>query len=155
MTATTSWRRLAVRAAALVAVGVYAWLGSGTKPFTTGADVTTAVGFAAMCAVMVDTLRRRHRASTNQKVGAVGKADGRLVGWLIAISIFAVWEIAMYFAGFSGNRARFPTLSSLYDSAVRWRAAKAIFLVVWLWLGWGFFGRQSDQSLRLSSEEDR
>ncbi|HZE15792.1 MAG TPA: hypothetical protein VE197_08800, partial [Mycobacterium sp.] len=97
--------------------------------------------FAIFGALMVVTLRRRRSASRSGSQATAQRRRGELWPWIAAISVLAVWEIATYFAGFGGHRQSFPTVSSLYDEAARWRGAKAAAYFLWLALGWGLVRR--------------
>lgn len=121
-------------AAGAVAAGVgYSYLAAGTTPFTTDADVVTGVPFAAVGAVLVAGLVRRRPSAP-----AVRK---RLWPWMAALGALTLWELASYAAGFPFGRHAFPTLSSLYDSAVRVRGLKTLCFAGWLALGFGLVWR--------------
>lgn len=121
-------RNQLVVAGAVVAGAGYSYLAAGTTPFTTDADVVTAVPFAVVGAVLVVGLRRRQGAAP---------AAARLWPWVAALGAVAAWELVTYAAGFPFGRHAFPTLSSLYDQAVRVRATKALCFAAWLALGFG------------------
>jgi hypothetical protein len=112
-----------------VAGAGYSYLAAGTTPFTAGADLVTAVPFAAVGAVLVAGLVRRRPS--------VAAARRRLWPWAAVLGALALWEVATYAAGVSLGRHAFPTLSSLYDEAVRVRSAKALCFAAWLALGFG------------------
>jgi hypothetical protein len=133
----------------LAAAAGYSYVAAGTTPFTMGADLVTAVPFAFAGALVARTLvRRRSALGTEVRPGGPAAssedpAHGRrhLGAWVIAIGFFVALELASYFAGFGHSRHAFPTLSSLYDSAAQWRAAKAVLFFSWLALGWGLLRR--------------
>ena len=116
----------------LVGGAAYAWLAAGTRPFTTGADVVTALPLVALVVVVVVQLL------TGRPARMVGARDDRspaggAVPWLLLIAAAVAWELA---ALFGSPRSAHPTVSSIYDSVARWQAAKAAILFGWLALGW-------------------
>ena len=120
----------------VAAVGGYSYVASGTRPFSTGADVVTVIVFGVGVVLLARALVRRHRRT------AVGE-NKRLVFWPwgLALAVLFCWELATYFAGFSGARHAYPTLSSLTDIAFRHREAKAGVFALWVALGWGLVRR--------------
>jgi len=136
--------------ALLVAAALYAWLVAGTTPFTTTADVVTAIPLGAL--VVVAALQRLAGAGATG-AGATGAGAprpwdrspvrdagpdgptgaGPVLPWLVLIAAAVALELFNYF---SGTRYAHPTLSSMYDSAARWRAVKAAVVLGWLALGW-------------------
>ncbi|HAM00831.1 MAG TPA: hypothetical protein DCQ30_01165 [Acidimicrobiaceae bacterium] len=118
-----------VAAGAVIAGGGYCYLAAGTSPFTTEADVVTAVPMAAGGAALVAGLVRRGAAEPG--------ARARLWPWVAALGALALWELATYAAGFPFGRHAFPTVSSLYDEAARLRGLKALCFALWLALGFG------------------
>jgi hypothetical protein len=144
-----------VRLALLVATGgVYSWWLSSTSPFTSTAEVAVAVGFGLM-AVVAGTAFFGRRPGTDQADRSPGSTrdastpshDRSAAGaWLLALSLVAVVELVTYFAGWSGNRHDFPTISSLYDTAAQSPALKAAVVFAWLALGWALFHREPGAS---------
>jgi len=130
-----AWR-VAGAGAALLLVAGYCAAASGTRPFSTGADVATAVPYAVVGAVMVRTLWRR---PARRRSGAVPWRTLR--PWLAALGVCCMWELVTYVAGSGGDRHGWPTASSLLDLADRTRAAKAVVFAAWLALGWGLVRR--------------
>lgn len=142
----------------LACSGAYAWWVGTTTPFTTQADVTVAVGFAAMALVAGRSWPRSTTPSA-AKSADVGIAQGggagggmpqgesaglgvrRWAPWLVAIGLVVALELGTYFAGFSGGRHAFPTLSSLSDTVERSTGGQAVLAWLWLVLGWGLFHR--------------
>jgi hypothetical protein len=105
-----------------------------TTPFTTGADVVTALSFVAMGAVAARTLagrRAQPRAVARPRLGRAWVAWGAVV---------AALELGTYLAGRSVGRHAYPTLSSLVDDATRTAGPKVLVALAWLALGWGLFG---------------
>lgn len=131
--------RTIVFGVAACGAAAYSWVGAGTHPFSLGADLVTAVpiGVGAAAATRFWAKRRAGRAAGG---GSERLGTGSLAPWWVVLVLAICWELAMYFLGFSGHRSQYPTLSSLYDSATRWRAAKTGLFFVWLALGWGLFG---------------
>jgi hypothetical protein len=142
----------AVRLSALVGVGaVYSWWLASTTPFTWTADGVVAVGFGLMAVVAGNKLvRPRPRAADpdTRSTGSAGRAgaDGGpsppTRAWVLALAFVVAVELFTYVAGWSGNRHDFPTISSLYDTAAGYRAAKAAIVFAWVALGWALFHRQ-------------
>jgi hypothetical protein len=126
--------RLARVATAILIGAIYSWAVSATRPFTTAANVTVAIGFVIIGVVMAGCLRRRARSGQAARVGS-----GRGWAWAVTIGVLAVVELSSYFAGFGASRSTFPTLSYLYDEASRDQAVKALFVFLWMAMGWGLF----------------
>jgi hypothetical protein len=111
-----------------VAVGLSAWA-SVTVPFTSGADAVTAVGFG-LVATEVAIGWRRPAPGTGWLPG--DRARPRWWPWLALGAALVALELVSFFLG---PRVDHPTVSSLYDSATRWRAVKAACFFGWLCLG--------------------
>lgn len=118
-----------------IAIGlalIYAWFAARTTPFTTGANVMTALPLllAALGAVWLGHVSRSQR-----KVGpSRPRPPGRnLWPWWVSIGLVGAWELFCYF---QLPRFAHPTFSSLYDSASRWQPLKAALFFGWLALGW-------------------
>jgi hypothetical protein len=143
----------AARPGVLVATGiVYSWWLSSTTPFTSAADAGVAAGFAVMAVAAGITLLRR-RSGVNRPIAAFGSPANTTAvarerpairAWVVALSYVLVVELLSYFAGLSGNRHDFPTISSLYDTAAESQAAKAAVVFAWMALGWGLFHPEPD-----------
>jgi hypothetical protein len=134
--------------AALVAVGAaYSGWVSSTTPFTSPADVAVAAGFLMMAFPAGAALLRGGRPSGTAGSGAADHAPPSapdrpvVMAWTFALLFLLAVELVAYFAGWSGNRREFPTVSSLYDAAAATTAAKAAIVFVWMALGWGLFHR--------------
>ena len=67
--------------------------------------------------------------------------ERRYLPWVLVVGAFCVWELVTYVAGLSGARHAYPTISSLLDTAFRWRGAKAAVFVAWAGVGWGLVRR--------------
>jgi hypothetical protein len=117
------WSVLGVLAAA-------AWSGvvSATTPFTTAADVVVALPIGLMALVVAVQLTRSRRPPSERRW-----RSGEWLPWLVALVVLAAWELCSYFLA---PRSAHPTLSSLYDTAARWQAAKAAVCFAWLVVGW-------------------
>lgn len=85
--------------------------------------------------------RSRPLRSPRRFGGAPAGGRPTVVAWLAVAALIVALELVTLFAGASGARHAFPTVSSLYDAAARARAAKALLAVVWLGLGWSLFRR--------------
>jgi hypothetical protein len=128
-------RRILAVTTVVLAVAAYCYLAAGTRPFTTGADVATAVPYAVLAALLVRTLLRR---PTGRAV--VAASWRQLRPWALALAVCGAWELVTYVAGL-GDRHGFPTVSSLLDRADGSRPAKAAVFAAWLGLGWGLVRR--------------
>ena len=107
-----------------------------TTPFTTAADVAVACGFAGMTVVAARALWRRF----HEKDRLVAEGSGRLWHWWPAAAVLVGYECLTYVLGQS-DRWRWPTISSLYDSAATSHGAKAAFVLLWMALGFFLFRR--------------
>ena len=119
----------------LVAVGLaFAWVLGGTMPFTTSANVLTALPIVgvAVAAVVLAVRRTPDRASTSlTDPSSGGPARGWWV-WVLVFGLLVTWELVMLFGM---PRSSHPTLSSLEVSITRWHATKALVAAAWLALG--------------------
>jgi hypothetical protein len=123
---------------------IYSWLAAATTPFTTSADVFTAIPIAAIAVLAL--LRWRVLATPGGPVTGGGsntvcdsvderEKSGHGGGWWawgVLIGVFVGWEL---FALFSGPRTAHPTASSIFNLLTRWHAAKAVAFFLWLGLG--------------------
>ena len=112
------------------AAGLSAWA-SVTVPFTSGADAATATGLGL---VTIEVAVRWRRPATAPGAGGplADRARPRWWPWLALGAALVAFELVSFFLG---PRVDHPTLSSLYDSATRWRAVKAACFFGWLCLG--------------------
>lgn len=119
-----------------------------STPFTTGAEIATAVAFAAMAVVAVATARRR-AVWSDSAPGPTPRPDpapepaprpraGRV--WAVWAGLVVALELSTYLAGISGGRQDYPTLSSLIDEVTRSDWTRGLLALAWLALGWGLFG---------------
>lgn len=99
--------------------------------------MVTAGAFGVVGALATRTVALRRRRGS---AGRVQRQQG-MQWWAATLVALALLELATYFAGASSDRRAVPTLSSLYDNAVHWRAAKTVFFAIWLALGWGLVRR--------------
>ena len=124
-------RRATTAAGVTVAVGLSAWA-AVTAPFTAGADAVTAVAIG-LVTIEVAAHWRRPAPVPDLRDRARGAAIGpRWWPWLALGAALVAWELVCFFLG---PRVDHPTVSSLYDSATRWRAVKAACFLGWLCLG--------------------
>ncbi|MGO9457886.1 MAG: hypothetical protein ACLP62_12720 [Acidimicrobiales bacterium] len=119
---------------ALVAGAVaYAGLLASTTPFTLEADAVTAVALAAAVAVLLVRLTRGRTLPAGAAAADVSPGGASALPWVVLVAVVAVWELYCFFGG---PRPAHPTLSTVYDLAARWPAAKAVVVLAWLALGW-------------------
>lgn len=130
--------RTTARIVVLVPMAAYAWFASATRPFTTAADVTTAVPLVALAVVYVLQLVRPDGRPWERLPADQPPAGGAAAPWIALAVVLAASEGASFFAG---PRSSHPTLSSLSDTVFRWHAAKAAAYGCWLWLSWYFVRR--------------
>ena len=122
------------RRATLIAVAIaYAALLASTTPFTTEADVVTAVALVAGTVVVALGLARSRSVPVAPAVVGDSVEHGSALAWLVLLAVVTGWELYSFFGG---PRPLHPTLSTLYDLASRWPVAKAAIVLVWLGLGW-------------------
>lgn len=128
--------------AALAALGAYAWWGSGAAPFRPLAYIV--VGLPAAGALWVVLCRGEGReAAPGASVRPSGTWARRGVAsppWtvrlvaLLPLAGLAAIGIALEALGLAhgGRAVAFPTLSDVADEAIRFHAARAILLALWL-----------------------
>jgi hypothetical protein len=122
-------RHLATAVVGLVAaIGLSAWA-AATDPFTSAADAVSAIGIG-LVAIEVAVRWRRPALVTGADQDRAARA--RWWPWLALAGALLALELVSFY---SGPRVDHPTISSLYDSATRWRAVKAAFFLGWLCLG--------------------
>jgi NADH:ubiquinone oxidoreductase subunit 6 (subunit J) len=121
-----------VLAVAVVAL-VYAWFLAGTTPFTTSADILTALPIVVVAVAAVVLARRRSLA------GATLASEHRPAEttrgwwvWALLLGLVVAWELVMLFGM---PRSSHPTLSSVEVSITRWQSTKALVAAAWLALG--------------------
>jgi hypothetical protein len=133
---TTLGRRWTVVAAALGLA--YALLASFTRPFTSAADVVTAVPLALAVVVTVRSTSgagrrpKEIRPAGGETPGALHSPRAGFV-WLVPVLAAAGWELFCYV---NLPRASHPTLSSLLDTLDATRPGKVVGFASWLVLGW-------------------
>jgi hypothetical protein len=110
-------------AAALLGAS-YAGYASGTTPFTWTANFMVAVPIVLVLAGLA--VRWRRWATVPRAV-----PEGWWP-WAAVLGAVLLWELVNYLAV---PRSTHPTLSSLSDRAMQWRAAKAALILCWLWIG--------------------
>jgi hypothetical protein len=122
------WPLVACLAGGAVA---YSSIAAGTTPFTVQADFVTALPLGVAVVLAVWSVRKcRRRGST------AGARIGRLWPWAALVVGVATLELIAYVLGFGGQRAAYPTLSSLYDQVANVPAVKAFAFLGWMALGW-------------------
>lgn len=118
----------------IVVALVYAWILAGTTPFTTSADILTAVPIVGVGIGAVVVARRRSPAGATTLVSG-GRSGQHTRGWWVwalVLGLLVAWELVMLFGM---PRSSHPTLSSLEVSITRWHATKALVAAAWLALG--------------------
>ncbi len=111
----------------------YAGLLASTTPFTPEADAVTAVALAAAAAVLLVRLTRSRTLPAGAAAVDESPEGASALPWVVLLAVVAGWELYCFFGG---PRPAHPTLSTVYDLAARWPAAKAAIVLAWLALGW-------------------
>jgi hypothetical protein len=129
---TTEWNhhRATTTAGIAVAIGLSVWA-AFTTPFTTSADTVTAIGLGL---VTIEVAARWRRPVMVHVASAPGRGHPGLRWWPWAAlgAALLAFELLNLFLG---PRIDHPTVSSLYDSATRWRPVIAACFFGWLCLG--------------------
>jgi hypothetical protein len=125
--------------AALVAIAIAYCLGAATTtPFTTAADVITAVPIVVLATSVVarwplrTAVVRLARPKGAPTPAAAAGHPYRL--WVLLFAVLAAWEVFNYVV--RGSRADHPTFSSITDAIDRFYVLKALLFAAWLALGW-------------------
>jgi len=133
LAAAVSHGPVATIAGLLLAAAFAAWA-SGTKPFTTPADIAVSIPSAVFMAALVLERRWPDRGPWQRLPVARPESDGGGVLWLAVIVVLVGAELASYFH--SGPRADYPTVSSGLTALFAHRDAKAAGFFLWLAIGW-------------------
>ena len=133
MTAATrqGLERPAARAVGIVVLAGYAlWL-AATTPFSSPANILTAI---AIVAVVVMTIIRWPARPTRVMIPEEDRPRHPYLGWVVLLALVVAWELVMYLV--RGSRSAHPTLSSMADAFDRYNyGLKAVACFAWLWLG--------------------
>jgi hypothetical protein len=118
-----------------LAIGVaalYSWFAALSTPFTSRANVMTALPLivALLATVLFGHVLRPRGTSERLASRPTGR---RLWPWWAGLGVVGAWELFCYF---ELPRFEHPTFSSLYDSASRSQPLKAVLFFGWLALGW-------------------
>jgi hypothetical protein len=126
--------RLRLIALAVCGCGLAVWV-SFTKPFSSAADLVTAVPLAAMLVVQILLVLQPKRRSGADLPPRRVVAFSKCLVW-ITLSVFVVaFELYNYL---SAPRSAHPTLSSLSDELSGHHLGKTLLFLAWLALGWLF-----------------
>jgi hypothetical protein len=119
------------RAAGIVVLAGYAlWL-AATTPFSSPADILTAI---AIVAVVVTAIIRWPARPTRVMIPEENRPRHPYLGWVVLVGLIVAWELVMYLV--RGSRSAHPTLSSMADAFDRYNyGLKAVAAFAWLWLG--------------------
>jgi type II secretory pathway pseudopilin PulG len=138
----------------LVLLGLLlAGLAATSRPFTNAADAETAAGFVLVlgpAALEWRRLRSRGPDPASQ-VPPPARASlppapaqperqpsARSWPWLTLLASAGALELATYFAGFDGQRAQFPTISSFETALDTQPVLRGLLFLAWLALGASF-----------------
>jgi hypothetical protein len=121
-----------LRGGAIALTAAYALVAASTTPFSTAADVVTALPILALVvAAVVRWPLHSAPAPLVAEPGARFHHPYRAWVWLLVVVV--AWEFYEYLA--RGSRASHPTLSSMTDALDRHYLLKAAIFFGWLWLG--------------------
>ena len=120
--------------AVLLAVGIGYSLGAAaTTPFTTAANVITALPIVVLAVAVV--VRWPRRTGVVRRPRPEPAATGHPYRpWVVLFAVLAVWEVFNYVV--RGSRADHPTYSSITDAIDRYYVFKVVLFAAWLALGW-------------------
>jgi hypothetical protein len=104
----------------------YSLVAATTTPFTTGADIVTALPMVVMAALLVARWPR-HTLSMQLRPAESGHPYR---SWLILVVAVALWELFNYVV--HGARADHPTFSSMTTAVNRYYLLKALLFLAWL-----------------------
>ena len=128
-------KRLLLALGLLSACGLAA-LGSFQHPFTSGANLVTALAlFVGLIAQFVCRLVDRARRKSANYTLTAGPSDRGLrtqVPWIVLAMAFTAFELLEYV---SEPRRAHPTFSSLTDELTSSQAGRAVLFLAWLALG--------------------
>ncbi len=137
--------------AALVLLGLLlAGLAATSRPFTDAADAETAAGFVLVLGpAALEWQRQRTRGADAADPGPPARVTSapaqpdcrppaRSWPWLTLFALAGALELATYFAGFDGQRAQFPTISSFETALDAHPVLRALLFLGWLALGASF-----------------
>ena len=110
----------------IVAIGVYAWVAAGLRPFTIGEEV-----MVTLPALLVFAGACWPRRATGTP-GATRSSRGSIFVWLGLVGLAFAWEL---FAYFSSPREQHPTLSVIADEVMSVQPGRALLFLAWLALG--------------------
>jgi hypothetical protein len=139
-----------------LAAVAYALAAASTTPFTTPANVVTAIPLIGMAvAVLVGWPLRTASVSAAARDRAVAARGGSPSGtsepnagprgrhpylpWLLVLVAFAGWEVFNYVA--PGSRSNYPTFSSMADAVDRYYLLKTLVFLAWVGFGWSILRR--------------
>jgi cytochrome bd-type quinol oxidase subunit 2 len=123
--------RPVARVAGIVLLAGYAlWL-AATTPFSSPANILTAI---AIVAVVVMAIVRWPARPTRVMLPEEERPQHPYLGWVVLVGLIVAWELVMYLV--RGSRSAHPTLSSMADAFDRYNyGLKAVACFAWLWLG--------------------
>ena len=123
--------RPVARVASIVVLAGYAlWL-AATTPFSSPANILTAI---AIVAVVVMAIIRWPARPTRVMIAEEERPRHPYLGWVVLVALIVAWELVMYLV--RGSRSAHPTLSSMADAFDRYNyGLKALACFAWLWLG--------------------
>ena len=119
------------RVASIVVLAGYAlWL-AATTPFSSPANILTAI---AIVAVVIMAIIRWPARPTRVMIPEDERPRHPYLGWVVLVVLIVAWELVMYLV--RGSRSDHPTLSSMADAFDRYNyGLKAVACFAWLWLG--------------------
>lgn len=129
-----AWHSPAVTAVGLLVAATYAAWASGTRPFTTPADVAVSIPSGVFAAALVAERRWPDRGPWQRLSVSHPQSTWGGVLWIGVVVLLVGVELVSYFHG--GPRSEYPTLSSGLEMLFAHRIAKATGFFAWLIVGW-------------------
>jgi hypothetical protein len=120
-------------AVAVVVSGAYALGAAATTPFTSPANVMTAIPIVLVVILAVV----RWPAHPGRSAGLLEEGRPRsghpYLLWVVLLAAVAGWELVEYL--WRGSRSAHPTLSSMADAFDGHAVGKTVAFLAWTWLG--------------------
>ncbi|HWE67762.1 MAG TPA: hypothetical protein VG298_14065 [Acidimicrobiales bacterium] len=126
----------------LAAACGYSLIAATTTPFTTGADIVTALPMVALVGLL--TIRWPWRTKSIRRPPA--RPGHPYLPWVILFVAVGGWEIFNYLV--HGSRSNHPTFSSMTTAVNRYYLLKALDFLAWFSLGWMIVRRGSRSMAR-------
>jgi hypothetical protein len=145
--AACSTARICRIAAAIAVAAGYAYWATGLRPFTPRAYLAVAVPMLAVAVLMLAS----HPGGAPARSGRITLR--RAWPWIAVVGCGCVIETVGLLLG--GRSSAVPTLSTVFDHALRWHFSRWLLFCIWLALAWLVMSRFviNRRSLRTSDRE--